>query len=382
MRFFRKEEGEKPFPKIRLRREKISFQGKEVEAGILPSEKGKTVTRRGLISAMIGALGLLMVDEAIRKFRIEQLEKLFPERKNKLFPGFIESGVKVPFITLKEGHKAWVTAVVEDPVVNRVGKVIINDMDNAPERYDTVGKALENLRAVSGSILRSRYPDAPSQLEKEEAIHTAVVTAAAVYNNYINYKRFGLDPARWGKPKNVDDQRWGSKGIARKSYPPLFPGKRSIIGVESSGKDRAMHFFNHMFIAYELLYSRKHKTAEHLEAPALMSLLIGSGLDVAQFETVELVSQLMGGVYEIKGLSDLKNIPLFSKEPERICEGPFDPEVRHDLRANQLGFLCGIAVFNGHFDEVVEILNDSRLLVKTDNPQIPDDLLERFERFI
>jgi hypothetical protein len=403
----------------RTRRELLGGIGSLFKAISAPEYKGITaqapaverqhisrrsfLARAALLTGMIGG-GSFGLDTAIKILFGGAAETSMDARRsevalNAIYPGFMETEVRaaykakrkqVPeFITLKKGHLSWLKAMTTHPVINATARAMIERMDKTsiPPQLTKAGDTLQSFIEEATKQLTTRNSRTDPAMLRTEALHAAILSSAAVMNNAIGLHSFGYQSSRWGS--NDYDAQWGANGFSRNSFPSLFTGQRTATDVESYGKDRAMHFFNHMALTYQMLYASNHNLPERYESPLQLNLkldLAGQAADA--FAAAILGNTLVGAFANLTGLAyegkSLANPATYPPELRRLVtgdasttepdSGAFDPEVMHDLTANYLGQLCGAALFNGHTDEVIALLNDERLLEVTTSPSIPDDM--------
>lgn len=366
---------------------------------------------------VVGADVLWSLSEQERK-RLETMakERLKASQKSSgktITPTTLEDEVVERFLSTSEGHKDWVREAIKNPDINSIGIDVLEHIDVSgpavedavegipnvemnPDRFSYIqmGETLRVLLDASKSRLYENYgEDHTSEDVERMSGHYALVAGSAIYSNFISLREFGFDryDEEWRNSKGREigpaSERWFYKsGWGTRCFPSLFPGTQDR-DFEIQGKDRAMHFMNHMFVTYELLHSKKYETSERLEAPVGLQQLLHYGADVAPELAIGLADTGIGYMYELMGSLKEQNFPGYkytnSKgetkivKREDIQEGLLDVEVAHDLEANRLGVLCGIAWFNGNYNTVIDVMNDPRLREVTDNPQIPQDLIDR-----
>ena len=346
----------------------------EIEPGSceLTNENGKMGRRRFLVSAssVIGALGLDQFGRALRIDALKWGSRITEAEQNGisagLSPGFIERGIESPFFTLKDGHGDWLNEAVKNPIINEVCHLVVEEMDSLPEGFSSIGHSFAFVCEASVLSLAKRYPAASKELLVSESIHVAVIAAAGVFSHCVDYADFGFDTTKWGGSAIMFDQRWGENGIGKK-FPPLFPAVDSQEKFEIEGRDRGMHFFNHLLLAYELQYSSKTGGTAHLTTPLVMSLISDYVMSFAPEQASTAFSWIAGVGYE-----------MMTTIAGR--EGFGDDQVEYDLVANQFGARMGHRLAQGDLAEVMKIMYDPRLIIDTDNPrQVLTTVLEDYD---
>jgi hypothetical protein len=340
------------------------------------------VSRRDFLKRIAGIGGALTVQELLYKLRIDDRKNALDLRRNKeegtgnIYPGVIEAEMSKELFKAS-GHKEWIQQVVKHPVIKEIDIMALDEMDRNSSRYQKAGNTLQLFQALSYNSLRKRYKDMTPN--HPEVIHTTVVSAASVINNFVLFEELGIDPTRWGQRGNISDQRWGPNGIGRKAYPHIFPGDKETrkMGKEAQG-DKAMHPFNHLFLANELIYSQRNNLPSNLQVALPLRTVADIGIAVAPSLSAKVFSQVAGNLHELKGYTNPKNWPLLN-DPMDIDAGFSDIFVDNDLEANYLGALCGIDLaLHGDMNKIVRILNDDRLSMPTAKPDVPEDIVREF----
>jgi hypothetical protein len=326
-------------------------------------------------AAVMGALGT--VDQGVRLARIagRKYHKAYLRREeadaDTIAPGALEDSVDASLFTL-DGHFDWLDEVARDPVINMIGHSMITDMMHDPLRFTRLGDTLEAFFETSAHALNEQHPASNLEVDDEEVIHHGLVAAGTVFSVKTNYSVFNIDVNKLGGD-DTGTQRWGSSGLMKMAAPMLFPGPRSA-GFETHGKDRSMHAIQHALLTYLLSYSEKHKLPNNLQVLPGLVLLSDYGMKIVPSMSTRIFSDFVGWSYEFKTTFSQDYAPRLFGE---TVEGWGDPEVRHDLAANNLGALCGPILAKGQVREVIEVLNDPRLQTQTTEPRIPTDLLNR-----
>ncbi|MEA3357107.1 MAG: hypothetical protein U9Q67_01615, partial [Patescibacteria group bacterium] len=323
-----------------------------------------------LVASAVG--GGLLFDELLRHLRIHYIrgqrgiaEADGSSMPQVLSPGFIERNIQADFFTLQNGHGPWLKEAVAHPVVNEVCCSLITEMDSLPEGYLSVGHAFALACNTSASLLVNRYPSASKELLFSEIIHVAVIAAAAVFSHFIDYAYFGFDTRKWGGSEDLFIQRWGITGIGKK-YPRLLPALNSLAVIETQGKDRTMHLFSHLLIAYQILYSKRNGGVEHLTTPLIMNLLSDYLTTFAPNEAVSAFGRVAGYGHEAS-TTQLCHIGA-RITGQSVEEGFPDREVRHDLAANELGLRIGLLLADNQLGRAAAIMYDPRLRRDTIDP--------------
>lgn len=312
----------------------------------------------------IGALvSILGVDLA---FKTSDRWPILREAGKEIYPGWIEAGITSPFIQRDKGHFYWLKeAVFTNPALTDLTRdyynyLLINQKEKKRLNLGDalsygVGSAYRKLKDIDKSKVSTKTST------KFEALHAGIVVFAVGFMTWFKKS----DLIRLGVPldgyKDLFDFYQGKNGIARNVYPQLFVKrgqKEQALGKElNTGQDRAVHFAQHLLLVFEYLYSKRFNLNEHEQMPFLLEKILW--LFSKSEDKARALSYIVGKSYEYAALLSPDNWLYPGRDQEDIVEGPFDPMVDEDYKANKLGSETGIALIDANsVDKVIQIFHE------------------------
>jgi hypothetical protein len=320
----------------------------------------------------------------LRRIEVRKRDKILQQKDTErepltLIPGYVELRTEAYFLPERYGTEKWLEAAATVEPVKTIAVSVINDIDSNPDRYKTVGHTLEHILEISRNILLDEFPNTARDVLETESVHLGLIAAASIFNRWFYYDEvFGIDTTKWGDPKDMDQQRWGTYGFAKK-WPNLFPADNGS-PIELNGKDKLFHFMNWLLVCYEILYVVKHDTAEAMQFTwVLPPEMLSAAVQIDRRITLNTVVRGGGFFYEAKSSFHPYAIKSLLIGPNKVGMGVFDPEVQHDYAANNAAIDTAIALFNGYTFEVYDLFKDPRLSEVTHNPGLPLDIAKKLD---
>lgn len=329
-----------------------------------------TPATRREFGLLAGASGLGFVG-GVNFLRTTERVPLLKEEDKTIFPGWIEANTSQKFIQQDKGHFYFLReAILNNPLLMELTQdyfQYFNSNLSQGKRLD-LGEALS--QAIESShkkltVMEKQKISSKSDLVLESVHAGLFVFAVGFVGQWweaSDLNKFGVSLEGY---KNAADYLNGTNGLLTNVYPNLFV--KEGFKRENDGPDRAVHFAQHLLITFEYLYSKGFKLGLDESLPNLLKFLVFASSDKSLDDQARSFSKWVGIAWEYSTLSDLNNWPVISKKND-ITEGPFDPMVEADYKANQLGAEAAVMLFNilkkeASIEQIISVvkgLNDKR----------------------
>lgn len=288
-------------------------------------------------------------------------------------PGWIETGIKTPFLHPQNGHIYFLhEAVTSNPLLTGLTK----DYYDYLEQNRKEGRRLGFGEALSYAL--SLGFDAVKKTDKAkiseqadlplEAIHIGLFAFAAGF--MTRFKKGDLEKmgVSLDDYESSEDFFNGKEGIETVVFPKLFVMKELEGQNQFNGQDRAAHAAQYLFLMFELLYAKKYNLNLDGFSSAVLKLaarVVSGSLRRSEEET------FLGGIGIISEVVDTfkpENLPLLGKKRREIDSGIFDLMVKADYKANIWGIRAGQRLFRAldsddprkGIESLIKRLNDPR----------------------
>lgn len=269
-----------------------------------------------------------------------------------LYPGWIEANTEARFIDPKNGgHFPFLRgAITNNPRLSELtrGYYAYLSGNLAGEQRINLGDAL-NFAIISAD---KRLKDIdPAKIKPRtnpllESLHAGLFVFAAGFMPWFNtadLKKIGVDLRGYRNSESF------FSAFETNIYPRLFTRedlKEDPTKFES-GPDRTVHLAQHLLLAFEYLYSKHFNLGIEKSVPfGLQIYTFLMSLGNSTVAEAKAFSQGAGLGWEYYSLRNISNWPIFGRKIDDIREGPFDKMVEADYKANRLGALTGVDLFN------------------------------------
>ena len=275
------------------------------------------------------------------------------KQNNIISPGWIERNVNADFINADNGHFQFLhDAIFNNPDLLDITKDYFSYLrENWKLRKSVeMDDAFEKAITISHEKLKDKKFNGQTNI-KTEAVHAATFAFAAGFMerwwSFDDLETFGFPVDRTQKIEDfIPKLFWGDKGIGTIVYPGTFVkgGDKGSSGFNDKSipnQDKSVHFAQYLFIGFEYLYSKQFNLRVDEKIPfPLKTYTAGKN----QEDQVRVITDIIGRLYETKGLFNLNNLPI-GRDRSLIREGYLDYEAPSDLRANLEGVEKGIEIF-------------------------------------
>lgn len=328
------------------------------------------ITRRHFMvgAGALGATGVVFSNPLVSIFT--QDESTRKELSETISPGWIEAKIQPPFVQVDKGHFHFLReAVLTNPMLHELTTDFFSylrqnkEMGNKLGLGDTLGYVLLKTQERF-KFLDKNQISAKSELGIE-ILHAASFVFAAGFMPWFSEKDLRSFGVTLKEGQKVGDYFMDNKdGVVMNVMPGLFLKKELSEG--GQGRDRVIHFAQHFFLGSEYLYAGL--TGSSFINPQLKLLVIKNGSDNLVKNAREF-SEWMGVGWEYSNLTDLRNWPPNAN----IAEGPFDPMVNADYKANELGVNTAIGLFRCSYN------GESIDMIIEKSKRLNNKMYEKFE---
>lgn len=257
----------------------------------------------------------------------EQSERKYDE--NKYQPGFAEMEMEpAHFISPRYGHIPYIKNLGKTPLIRKItGQVYEEMMTTFENKEPKLGTALAIAGDTAREMVSAQYPQIEASALDEETLHLSAVSLGVLFSNrwetLADLEEL-IDADLRSRYKDENDFYFGENGINNVILPPVF-----------GRYDRANHAANHLFLAVEYIYLKRHNLKAVSLMPKGLELLINTQKN--EYDQAKLLSFCAKYGYEARTtLWPIENLKFWDRKSVQM--GYFDLNVGADLMADREGY--------------------------------------------